>query len=87
MVTRAKRSIADDESRDLACAIARIADGKHGSDVLVLQVGAVKHRRDRGGRSASDFAVMGGFSEVANRLQDRPERVDIASLLNKKDQA
>ena len=41
MVTRAKRSIADDESRDLACAIARIADGKHGSDVLVLQVGDV----------------------------------------------
>ncbi|MBP6534275.1 MAG: ankyrin repeat domain-containing protein [Arenimonas sp.] len=53
----------------------------------LLQAGADKHRRDNLGRSASDFAVMGGFSEVANRLQDRPERVDIASLLNKKDQA
>jgi hypothetical protein len=53
----------------------------------LLQAGADKHRRDNLGRSASDFAVMGGFSEVANRLQDKPERVDIASLLNKKDQA
>jgi hypothetical protein len=29
---------------------------------------------------------MGGFSDTANLLQDRPERVDIASLLIKKDQ-
>lgn len=53
----------------------------------LLQAGADKNRRDNLGRSAYDFAVMGGFSEVANRLQDKPERVDIASLLNRKDQA
>ena len=53
----------------------------------MLQAGADKNRRDNLGRSAYDFAVMGGFSEVANRLQDKPERVDIASLLNRKDQA
>lgn len=53
----------------------------------MLQAGADRSRRDNLGRSAYDFAVMGGFSEVANRLQDKPERVDIASLLNRKDQA
>ena len=53
----------------------------------LLKAGADRNRRDNLGRSASDFAVMGGFSEVANRLQDKPERVDIASLLNRKDQA
>ena len=53
----------------------------------LLKAGADKNRRDNLGRSAYDFAVMGGFSEVANRLQDKPERVDIASLLIKKDQA
>ena len=53
----------------------------------LISSGADKNRRDNLGRSAHDFAVMGGFSDVANRLQDRPERVDIASLLTKKDQA
>lgn len=53
----------------------------------LLAAGADKNRRDNLGRSAHDFAVMGGFSEVANRLQDKPERLDIASLLIKKDQA
>lgn len=53
----------------------------------LLRAGADKNRRDNLGRCAYDFAVMGGFSEVANRLQDKPERVDIASLLIKKDQA
>jgi ankyrin repeat protein len=53
----------------------------------LISAGADKNRRDNLGRSAYDFAVMGGFSEVANRLQDKPERVDIASLLIKKDQA
>lgn len=52
----------------------------------LISSGADKNCRDNLGRSAYDFAVMGGFSEVANRLQDRPERVDIASLLTKKDQ-
>ncbi len=52
----------------------------------LLRAGADRSRRDNLGRSAYDFAVMGGFSETANLLQDRPERVDIASLLVKKDQ-
>lgn len=52
----------------------------------LLAAGADRSRRDNLGRSAYDFAVMGGFSETANLLQDRPERVDIASLLVKKDQ-
>lgn len=51
----------------------------------LLVAGADRNRRDNLGRSAYDFAVMGGFTEVANRLQDKPERVDIASLLVKKD--
>jgi hypothetical protein len=52
----------------------------------LLRAGADRQLRDNLGRSAYDFAVMGGFSETANLLQDRPERVDIASLLIKKDQ-
>ena len=51
----------------------------------LLLAGADKNRRDNLGRSAYDFAVMGGFTEVANRLQDKPERVEIANLLVKKD--
>jgi ankyrin repeat protein len=51
----------------------------------LLIAGADRNRRDNLGRSAYDFAVMGGFTEVANRLQDKPDRVDIASLLVKKD--
>jgi ankyrin repeat protein len=51
----------------------------------LISSGADKNCKDNLGRSAYDFAVMGGFSEVANRLQDRPERVDIASMLTKKD--
>lgn len=52
----------------------------------LLRAGADRQLRDNLGRSAYDFAVMGGFSDTANLLQDRPERVDIASLLIKKDQ-
>jgi ankyrin repeat protein len=52
----------------------------------LLRASADRQLRDNLGRSAYDFAVMGGFSETANLLQDRPERVDIASLLIKKDQ-
>ena len=51
----------------------------------LLLAGADRNRRDNLGRSAYDFSVMGGFTEVANRLQDKPDRVDIASLLVKKD--
>ena len=31
----------DEEARDLAVAVARVADGKQGSQILVLQVGDV----------------------------------------------
>lgn len=51
----------------------------------LLAAGADRNRRDNLGRSAYDFAVMGGFAETANLLQDRPEHVDIASLLVRKD--
>lgn len=53
----------------------------------LLRAGAERSLRDNLGRSAYDFAVMGGFSETANLLQERPDRIDIASLLIKKDQA
>lgn len=53
----------------------------------LLRAGASRSLRDNLGRSAFDFAVMGGFTETANVLQERPERIDIASLLVKKDQA
>lgn len=52
----------------------------------LLRTGADKNLRDNLGRSAYDFAVMGGFSETADLLQDKPERIDIASLLVRKDQ-
>ena len=55
--------------------------------VRLLRAGADKNLRDNLGRSAYDFAVMGGFTETADLLQDKPERIDIASLLVKKDQA
>ena len=52
----------------------------------LLRAGADRNLRDNLGRSAYDFAVMGGFTETADLLQDRPERIDIASLLVRKDQ-
>ena len=55
--------------------------------VRLLRAGADKNLRDNLGRSAYDFAVMGGFAETADLLQDKPERIDIASLLVRKDQA
>lgn len=54
--------------------------------VRLLRAGADKNLRDNLGRSAYDFAVMGGFSETADLLQDKPERIDLASLLVRKDQ-
>lgn len=52
----------------------------------LLRAGADRNLRDNLGRSAYDFAVMGGFSATADLLQDRPERIDIADLLIRKDQ-
>lgn len=53
----------------------------------LLRAGANRGLRDNLGRSAYDFAVMGGFAETVDVLQERPERIEIASLLVKKDQA
>lgn len=52
----------------------------------LLRAGAQRSLRDNLGRSAFDFAVMGGFSETADLLQEKPERINTASLLIKKDQ-
>lgn len=52
----------------------------------LLQAGADRQRRDNLGRSAYDFAVMGGFSETADALQARSEHIDSAGLLMQRDQ-